>query len=87
MPRTIAAITAMSIRWPEARAIYIESKAAGPAVISMLQSEIPGILPWPREGERQESKLTYAMMIQPDHQAHSGPPWICTTVLIGVPAT
>lgn len=49
-PETLRAIRAMAARYPRARPIYIEDKANGPAVISMLRHEIPGILPVNPEG-------------------------------------
>ncbi|MEH2393895.1 MAG: phage terminase large subunit [Nostoc sp.] len=41
---TIAAIRALSARYPNSTAKLIEDKANGPAVISMLQREIPGLI-------------------------------------------
>jgi predicted phage terminase large subunit-like protein len=44
-PATIQAIRTLSAKWPESIAKYIEDKANGSAVISTLQSEIPGLIP------------------------------------------
>jgi predicted phage terminase large subunit-like protein len=44
-PATVSAIREMTQRWPYTGAKLIEDKANGSAVISMLQHEIPGILP------------------------------------------
>ena len=41
---TIKAIAAMSVKWPEAYAKLIEDKANGPAVISLLQGKIDGLI-------------------------------------------
>lgn len=71
MPRTLQAIRQFSARWPQARAKIIENKAAGNAAIAMLEKEISGILPWPPEGQKQDSKVTYALVVQPDHQGHN----------------
>jgi len=45
LPKTLKAVTLMTNNWPLATAKYIEDKANGPAVIQMLQSKIPGLLP------------------------------------------
>ena len=44
-PTTLAAIRAMSARWPGATAKLIEDTANGPAIIQTLAHEVPGILP------------------------------------------
>jgi predicted phage terminase large subunit-like protein len=41
---TLEAIRRMTERWPNAATVLIEDKANGPAVISMLKKEIPGII-------------------------------------------
>lgn len=43
-PQTLKAIRQMAAKWPQARPIYVEDKANGPAVIAMLKHEIPGIV-------------------------------------------
>ena len=43
-PQTLKAVRQMAGKWPNARPIYIEDKANGPAVIDMLKHEIPGIV-------------------------------------------
>jgi predicted phage terminase large subunit-like protein len=47
---TLDAIRGVSARWPQALAKYIEDKANGPAVITMLRRELPGLLPVEPEG-------------------------------------
>lgn len=49
-PDTIRAIRAMSAKWRQANEILIEDKANGPAIISTLKNEIPGIIPINPEG-------------------------------------
>ncbi|BBD69519.1 hypothetical protein NIES4072_31480 [Nostoc commune NIES-4072] len=58
---TIAAIRAMSAKYPNSTAKLIEDKANGPAVISMLEREIPGIIAIEPEG----GKLVRAVAIAP----------------------
>jgi predicted phage terminase large subunit-like protein len=43
----------------------IENKANGPAIISSLRHEVPGILPWPPKGTRMESKEARLQAITP----------------------
>jgi len=43
-PGTVAAIRAMTAKWPGAAAKLVEDKANGPAVIASLQHEIPGLI-------------------------------------------
>jgi len=43
---TISAIKALTKKWPEAMVKIIEDKANGPAVISTLENEIVGIIPY-----------------------------------------
>lgn len=43
-PQTLKAVRQMAGKWPQARPIYVEDKANGPAVIAMLKHEIPGIV-------------------------------------------
>ena len=45
MPKTLSALKIMTIKWPHALAKWVEDKANGPAVISTLQNEMPGLIP------------------------------------------
>ncbi|MGQ4574904.1 phage terminase large subunit [Dermabacteraceae bacterium P7006] len=58
---TLAAIRDMSTRWPDARTILVEDKANGPAVITTLSKEIPGIIPVQPDG----GKYARAIAVQP----------------------
>lgn len=58
---TIAAIHDMRARWPQAHAIFIEDKANGPAVITSLSREVPGVIPVEPDG----GKYARAVAIQP----------------------
>jgi predicted phage terminase large subunit-like protein len=49
-PETIAAVERMSVSWPEARAKWIEDKANGSAVISMLRHKVAGLIPIQPDG-------------------------------------
>jgi predicted phage terminase large subunit-like protein len=49
-PKTVEAIMAMAEKWPQAHRKLVEDKANGPAVISMLQTEISGLIAVNPEG-------------------------------------
>jgi len=53
---TIKAVRLMTAKWPAAIAKIVEDKANGPAVISTLKREIPGMIPYTPEGSK-ESRL------------------------------
>lgn len=63
---TVKAIRDFSKRWPEASAKYIEDKANGPAVISTLKNNLPGIIPVQTGSD---SKAARAYSTQPYLQA------------------
>lgn len=58
---TLAAIRAMSLKWPQASAKLVEDKANGSAVIDLLKREISGLIPINPEG----GKLVRAIAIAP----------------------
>lgn len=49
-PETLEAIRGMKARYPSAQMILIEDKANGPAILQVLQREIPGMVPVNPEG-------------------------------------
>lgn len=53
---TISAIRHMTKLYPKAIAKIVEDRANGPAVISMLQNEVAGMIPWPPKGKKYPSK-------------------------------
>jgi len=59
--QTLEAIQAMAGRWPQATLKLVEDKANGPAVISMLQRRVPGLVPVQPQG----GKLSRAQAILP----------------------
>lgn len=54
---TIKAIRDMTARWPKARPILIEDKANGPAAMSVLRTEIAGIVPVDPGNASKESRV------------------------------
>lgn len=61
-PETLQSIRNLSWKWKNARSILIEDKANGPAVISILQQEISGIIAVNPEG----GKIVRAQAVSPD---------------------
>lgn len=57
----VRALRAMTEKYPQAKAKYIEDKANGPAVISALKSEIQGLIPVTPKG----SKVSRAYAVTP----------------------
>lgn len=47
---TLAAVRALSARWPQALAKFVEDKANGPAVIDLLSRTVPGLIPVEPQG-------------------------------------
>jgi predicted phage terminase large subunit-like protein len=64
-PTTLAAVKALTAKWPQARAKLVEDKANGPAVIAMLKREIPGLTPV----EPQGSKMARVAAVSPEIEA------------------
>lgn len=62
---TITALQTMRARWPQAKAILIEDKANGPAVIDSLRDRVPGIIPITPH----DSKYARATAVSPFIQA------------------
>lgn len=73
---TLAAIKAMTARWPQASAKFVEDKANGPAVINALARQIPGLIPVEPEG----SKYARAAAVSPF--VHSRNVWLPEAALL-----
>ena len=58
---TVEAMKALSAKWPQAVAKYVEDKANGPAVINALGRSLPGLIPIEPDG----SKFSRAAAISP----------------------
>ena len=58
---TCEAIVAMSAKWPQATAKYVEDKANGPAVIDALGKRVPGLIPVAPQG----GKVVRAQAVTP----------------------
>jgi predicted phage terminase large subunit-like protein len=62
--RTLAAIRALSEKHPLARGKLIEDKANGPAIISTLKGEVPGIIPVLPHGSKEARLQAMAPLFQ-----------------------
>jgi predicted phage terminase large subunit-like protein len=81
--QTISAITALSAKWPNALIKYIEEKANGSAVYSMLQHKLRGIVMVEPKGKKVEraaasSDLVYAGNVYLPHPKLY--PWVMPLV-------
>lgn len=63
---TVEALKRLSKAWPQARAKFVEDKANGPAVISHLKSEIPGLIAVNPGGDNKEAR---AWAVEPEVKA------------------
>ena len=50
--RTVKEVIELQNRWPHSRAVLIEDKANGPAVIDTLKAHVPGIIPIEPDGSK-----------------------------------
>ena len=64
-PATLTKIREVKSKYPQIGAILIEDKANGSAIISMLQKEIPGIIPINPEG----GKIARVNAVSPDRKS------------------
>jgi len=64
-PTTLQAVRALCAKWPQARTVLVEDKANGPAVISMLKHQIPGLIAVNPEG----GKEARAAAVSPEIEA------------------
>jgi predicted phage terminase large subunit-like protein len=62
---TIPAIRRVTVKWPRATAKIVEDKANGPAVLSVLKGEIPGLIAFNPQGD----KFSRAAAISPEVEA------------------
>ncbi len=57
---SVTAIRSLTAKYPKARAKVVEDKANGPAIISYLQKEIPGMIPFNPKGSKEDKALSVA---------------------------
>jgi predicted phage terminase large subunit-like protein len=65
LPGTLQAVWSMSEKWPQALLKLVEDKANGPAVIQVLQTKVPGLVPVNPEG----GKVVRANAVSPAFEA------------------
>lgn len=76
---TCAQIEALTARWPQATAKYVEDKANGPAVMDALSTRVPGLIPVNPEGGKTARAAAVSPLVEArnvhlpaDHLA----PWV-----------
>lgn len=86
----VAAFRRISAKHPKARAKVVENKANGPAIVSLLAKEIPGVVPWEPTGGSKEDR---AISVTPYFEAGNimlpkDAPWVQDFVeqLVGFPS-
>ena len=55
---SVAAMRTMTAKWPKARAKVVENKANGPAIVSLLKKEIPGLVEFNPRGSKEERAIS-----------------------------
>lgn len=76
---SVAAMRTLSGKWPKARAKVVENKANGPAIVSLLKKEIPGLVEFNPVGSKEERALSITPYLEagnlylPDPVTH---PWV-----------
>lgn len=63
-PETLDAFRQLTARWPRAGCKLVEDKANGPALIAMLQCEIPGIVPVRPDGTKEARAHAVSPLIE-----------------------
>lgn len=66
---TIRAIINCTNNYPKAYAKLVEKKANGHAIIQIMSDKVPGIISWPPEGVKMESKEIRLQAHEPDFEA------------------
>lgn len=63
-PQSVAAIRSLTAKWPTTREKLVEDKANGPAVVSTLRAEIPGLIEVSPEGGKEARANAVAWTIE-----------------------
>lgn len=72
-PASVEAVQAMRRKWPRATTILIEDKANGPAVISVLRKQVPGIVEVQPEGGKEARANAIAPLYEAGNVFHPDP--------------
>jgi predicted phage terminase large subunit-like protein len=63
-PQTIRAVRNLSVKWPRAVLKLVEDKANGPAVLSMLKRELPGLTPVEPQGGKEARAYAVSALVE-----------------------
>src|SRR4029077_3039459 len=76
-PASVAAVRALSAKWPQATLKLVEDKANGPAIISQLRKDIPGIVPvTPKDSKEARAHAVSAFIEAGDVELPGDAPFI-----------
>lgn len=78
-PQTLDAIRRLTLRWPGVVAKLVEDKANGPAVVSTLEKEIPGVIAVDPQGGKEARANAVAPLYAARNVFHPDPtsqPWV-----------
>lgn len=76
---SVAAMRTLSGKWPNARAKVVENKANGPAIVSLLKKEIPGLVEFNPVGGKEERALSITPYLEAGNLFLPNPvkcPWV-----------
>lgn len=85
----VAAFRRITAKHPKARAKVVENKANGPAIVSLLAKEIPGIVPWEPKGSKEERAISVTPYFEAGNiMLPKDAPWVQDFVeqLVGFPS-
>ncbi|HSC14603.1 MAG TPA: phage terminase large subunit [Gammaproteobacteria bacterium] len=63
-PGQLNAVRGFKEKWPDAKEILIEDAANGPAVVSVVKKEIPGVIPVPARGSKESRLAAIATFVE-----------------------
>ena len=72
---SVAAMRTMTAKWPKARAKVVENKANGPAIVSLLKKEIPGLVEFNPKGSKEERALSVTPYFEAGNIYFADAPW------------
>lgn len=72
---SVAAMRTLTAKWPQARAKVVENKANGPAIVSLLKKEIPGLVEFNPKGSKEERALSVTPYFEAGNIHFMDAPW------------
>jgi predicted phage terminase large subunit-like protein len=76
-PATVAAVRALSAKWPQAACKLVEDKANGPAIIAQLRKDLPGLVAYnPKDSKEARAHAISAFVEAGNVHLPSEAPWV-----------